>query len=199
MIVPVICASDKTTWPICRAISIPGHCISWWVIFDKVSARHLKNAPRSSTDWLQGPHKGNKNIDKAWLNAIGTAVSQLRYLHITGPGLKWDCADGFQQQCYPLLVAWVWDHPEQVMFAQVSYGSCPMCEIPTGAPMGHSTFRPLDNSRDQHIQWELLEDDNIDALHTRSVRPIRNHLWQYPLCNVYLLLQPDEFHQLLLG
>jgi hypothetical protein len=126
-------------------------------------------------------------------------LSQLRRLDITGPGLKWDCADGFQRQCYPLLAAWVGDYLEQVMIAQVSYGSCPMCEIPKGAPMGHSTFRPLDNSRDQHIYLELLEDNHIDALHTVGVHPICNQFWQYPLCDVYRLWQPDELHQLLLG
>jgi len=126
-------------------------------------------------------------------------LSQLRHLDITGPGLKWDCADGFQRQCYPLLAAWVGDYPEQVMVAQVSYGSSPMCEIPKGALMGHSTFRPLDNSRDQHNYPELLEHNNIDALNTLVVRPIRNQFWQYPLCNVYRLWQPDELHLLLLG
>jgi len=85
------------------------------------------------------------------------------------------------------------------MIAQVSYGSCPMCKIPKGVPMGHSTFRPLDNSRDQHIFSELLEDNHIDALHTVRVHPICNQFWQYPLCNVNRLWQPDELHQLLLG
>jgi len=74
-----------------------------------------------------------------------------------------------------------------------------MCEIPKGAPMGHSTFRPLNNSRDQHIYSELLEDNHIDALHTVGVHPICNQFWQYPLSNVYRLWQPDELHQLLLG
>jgi len=91
------------------------------------------------------------------------------------------------------------DYPEQGMIAQVSYASCPMCEILKGAPMWHSTFRPLDNSRDQHIHFELLEDNHIDALHTVGVHPICNQCWQYALCNVYRLWQPDELHQLLLG
>jgi len=74
-----------------------------------------------------------------------------------------------------------------------------MCEIPKRAPMGHSTPRPQDNSRDQHIHSELLEDNHIDALHTLGVHPIHNQFWQYPLCNVYRLWQSDELHQLLLG
>jgi hypothetical protein len=130
---------------------------------------------------------------------VGSVLSQLRHLDITGPSLKWDCADGFQQQCYPLVAAWVGDYPEQVMVALVSDCRCPMCEIPKRAPMGHSTFRQLDNSRDQHCYLEQLNKNNIDALHTLSVCPIRNQFWQYPLCNVYCLWQPDELHQLLLG
>jgi hypothetical protein len=82
------------------------------------------------------------------------------------------------------------------MLADISYGSCPMCEIPKAARMGHSTFRPLHNSRDPHIHCELLVDNNIRALHTLGVHPIRNQFWQFPLCNVYRLWQPDELHQL---
>jgi hypothetical protein len=74
-----------------------------------------------------------------------------------------------------------------------------MCEIPKGVLIGHPIFRPLDKSRDQHMYSEQPVHNNIDALHTLGVQPIRNQFWQYPLCNVYRLWQPDELHQLLLG
>jgi len=45
----------------------------------------------------------------------------------------------------------------------------------------------------------LLDETNIDVLHTLGVHPIRNQFRQYPFCNVYHLWQPDELHQLLLG
>jgi hypothetical protein len=96
-------------------------------------------------------------------------------------------------------VAWVRDYPEQVIIAHVSYGSCPMCEIPTGAPMGHSTCRTLDNSRDQFVYSELLDATNIDVLDTLHVHSIGHQFWLFPFCNVYQLWQPDELHQLLLG
>jgi len=44
-----------------------------------------------------------------------------------------------------------------------------------------------------------VEDNHLDALHTLGVHPICNQFWQYPLCNVYRLWQPDELHQLLMG
>ena len=105
---------------------------------------------------------------------VGTVLSQLRHLDITVPGLKWNCAEGFQRQCYLLLASWGGDYPEEVMVAQVPYGSCLVCEILNGVLMGQSTFRPLDNSRDQHFYSELLEDNSIDALHSVSVCPICN-------------------------
>jgi len=78
---------------------------------------------------------------------------------------------------------------------------CLMCNvsIPKGAEIGHSTFRPLDNSREQYAALELLEETNGDILNTPGVHPIRNQFWQYPLCNVYWLCQPDELHRLPLG
>jgi len=197
--VPVIRASDKTHLTNCS-----GDQHAW--LLDLTIGNIQKDIRRTPKKraWIHAglipcPPKGAKNIDEAWHSAVGTVLSQLRHLHISGPGLKWDCADGFQRQCYPLLAAWVGDYPEQVMIAQVSYGSCLVCEITKGAPMGHSAFRPRDNSRDQHVYSELLEDNHIDALHTLGVHPIRNQFWQYPLCNVYRLWQPDELHQLLLG
>jgi len=145
------------------------------------------------------PTKGAQNTDEVWHSVVGTGLSPLLNLDRTRPGLKWNCGDGFQRQCYPLLAASVGDYPEQVMIAQVTYGSCRMCENPKGAPMGHSTFGLLDNPNDQDGYSDLLDETNIDGLHTLGVRPICNLFWQYSLCNTYQLWQPDELHQLLLG
>jgi len=147
-IVPVICASDKT-----HLTNFWGNHHSWPLYFTIHNIRKdISCIPEKRTWILVGPipcpPKGAKNIDKAWHNMVGTALSQLTHLDITGPGLKCDCVDGFQRQCYPLLAAWVRDYLKQVMIAYVSYSSCPMCEIAKGAPMWHSTFRPLDTSRE---------------------------------------------------
>ena len=195
----VICASDKT--PLTNFL---GDHLAWPLSLTIANIRKdICRTPKKIAGILirliPCPRKGAKNIDQGWHSVVGTLLSQLRHLDITGPGLKWDCADGFQRQCYPLLAPWVGDYPEQVMVAQVSYGSCPLCEIPKGVPMRHSTFRPLDNARYQHSYSEQLDDNNIGALHTPGIHPIRNQFWQYPLCNVYGLWQPDELHQLLLG
>jgi len=148
MIGPVICASDNTeltnfsvdqhAWPLCLAI----HNI-------RVDIRcTLKQRACFPDGLIPCPLHGAKNTDEAWHSADGTVLAALRNLDIAGPGMKWNSADGFRRQWYHLLAAWVGDYPEQVMIAYVLYGSCPMCEIPKGVPMGHSTIRPLDNPRD---------------------------------------------------
>jgi hypothetical protein len=150
-IVPVICASDKThltnvsgnqqVWPLYLTIGNIRNDVRWtlimhsWIIVGRIPC----------------PLKGANNIDEALCNTVGTVLSQLRHLDITGSGLKRDWADGLQQQCYPLLAAWVGDYLEQVMVAQVSCSSYQMCEIPKAALIGHSTFLPLDHSTDLHI------------------------------------------------
>jgi hypothetical protein len=83
------------------------------------------------------PRTGAKTVAKDWHSVVDTVLSQLRHLAITGPGLKWDCADRFQPQCYSLFAACVRDYPEQVMVAQVSSGRCPGCEKHNGMLMGH--------------------------------------------------------------
>jgi len=60
------------------------------------------------------------------------------------------------------------------MVSAVSYGSCPMGEIPKGAPMRHSTLPPLNDPRDQDVYSELLDETSIDILHTFGVHPIHN-------------------------
>jgi hypothetical protein len=64
--------------------------------------------------------------------------------------------------------------------------------------MGHSTCRSLDDSRDQHVCSEPLDETNIDVLHTLPVQPVSHQFWQFPLCNVYQLWQTDELNQLFL-
>ena len=67
--------------------------------------------------------KDANTIDEVWQNTVGTVVSDLRPHDITGLGLKWDDADGFLQQCNPLLVACVGGCLEKAIVAPDSYHS----------------------------------------------------------------------------
>jgi len=189
----------RLMWPMVRPISMSGRCISQLGIFEMISAIHRNSMPVVLLGWSPVPQMLPKILTRYGILWLEPCSPPIPNYDIAGPGLKWNCADGFQRQYYPLLAVCVGDYPEQVVIAQVSYGACPMFEIPKGALMGHSTIRPLDNPGDQDVYSELLDETNIDVLHTPGVHPICNLFWQYPLCNVYHLWQPDELHQLLLN
>jgi len=95
-IVPVICASDKTHL---TNFSDNEHAWPLYLTIGNIQ-KDIHRTPKKRAWILVGlilyPPKGPKNIDKAWHSTVGTVLSQLRHLDITGPGLKWDCADGFQ-------------------------------------------------------------------------------------------------------
>jgi len=134
--VPVICASDKT-----HLTNFSDHQHAWqlYVTIGNIQ----KDICRTPKEWawilvglIPCTLNGATNIDEAWHSLVQTVLSQLGNFDIAGPGLKWDCAVGFQRQCYPLLAASVGDCPGHVIVAQVSYCSSPMCEIPQRAVMG---------------------------------------------------------------
>jgi len=197
--VPVICASNKT-----HLTNISGSQHAWPLYLTiGIIRKHIHWTPRKWALILVGlipcPLKDSTNSEEASHSAVRTVLSRLRNLDITGPGLKWNCADGFDRHCYPLLAAWVGDNPEQVTVTEVPYGSCPMCEVSKRVTLGHSTFRPVHDSSDEHCYSQVQDKRNIDVFPTLGVHPIRNQFWQYHLCNVYRLWQPYELHQLLLG
>jgi len=122
MIVPVICAFDKT-----HLTNFPGdqHASPLYRTISNIRKDTCCTAiicTWNPVGLIPCPPKGAKNTDEAWSSSVGTVLSPLRNLDISTPGLIWDCADGFQRQCYPHLAACVGDYPEQVMVAEVSYG-----------------------------------------------------------------------------
>ena len=116
---PVICASDKA-----HLTNFSGDQHPWPQNFTIGKIRKDIHRTLKKRSWIlvrliPYPPTGATNIDKAWHSAVGTVLSQLRHPDITGPGLKWDCKDGFQRRCDPVLAASVGDYPEHVMVAQV--------------------------------------------------------------------------------
>jgi len=63
-IVPVICASVKSHWTNVLATSMHGHCISRSVLFEKISATHLKSTSGFLAGWAHVPRKVSKTLMK---------------------------------------------------------------------------------------------------------------------------------------
>ena len=61
--------------------------------------KDIRCTPAMLTSTLVGltldPLKGGKIPEETWESVVGSVLAALRNLDITGPGLKWNCADGF--------------------------------------------------------------------------------------------------------
>jgi hypothetical protein len=97
-IVPVIIASYET-----HSTNLAGDQHAWPLYF-KIGniGKDIRHTTKTHM-WIPvrlipcSP-KGGINSDDAWHSAVRTVLSPVWNLNITGPGLKWNCADGFQRQ-----------------------------------------------------------------------------------------------------
>jgi len=93
--VPVICASHKT-----HLTNFSGNQHAWplYLTIGNIP-KDIRRTPKKRSRILIGlfpcPPKAAKNMDDAWHSAVGTVLTPLWNLDMTGPGLKWNCADGF--------------------------------------------------------------------------------------------------------
>lgn len=109
------------------------------------------------------------------------------------------CADGFIRTVYPILAAYIADHPEQCLVTCVKENRCPKCLVRAedrGTGMGKNT-----RWRDHVKTAEMLRsavsgekpttDFNEDGL-----RPIDPFWADLPHADIFVCITPDILHQL---
>lgn len=196
-IIPVILASDKT-----HLTNFSGDKSAWPLYMSIGNIRKDVRRTASRRAWIligfiPVPPKGAADSVAAWHHAVDTIIGALKEVEIDGPGYQWDCADGFRRSCYPILAAWIGDYPEITTLTQIIGGACPICEIPKGPVMGHD--KPTRKFKPRSVEEYQERLGDVDELKQVYLQPIANLIWDYPLCNVYRLWQPDTLHQLYLG
>ncbi|KLO11904.1 hypothetical protein SCHPADRAFT_830275, partial [Schizopora paradoxa] len=114
-------------------------------------------------------------------------------------GLPMACADGFTRQVYPILAAYIADHPEQCLVGCVKGNRCPKCPVDKDE-LGDNIIHEL---RDSDRTWRILfrkgQPDNpiTTAFDEDGLRPIREPFWyDLPHSNIHAAFTPDILHQL---
>lgn len=111
-------------------------------------------------------------------------------------GVSMVCADGAVRNIFPILAAYVADHPEQCLVTNVQENHCPRGKIASdlrGEPRGcvlrsvDETISLLEKHRNGEIEGDL----------PHGLCPVYDPFWaDLPHCDIYSCITPDILHQL---
>ena len=110
-------------------------------------------------------------------------------------GVAMTCADGWIRHVYPILAAYVADHPEQCLITCCKENRCPRCGVPRDES-GSETPYPL---RNQRISLDILKNaqDDVPDLEEHGLRPLPEPFWaNLPHTDIFATISPDILHQL---
>jgi Plavaka transposase len=111
-------------------------------------------------------------------------------------GVKMTCADRHQRVIFPILAAYIADHPEQCLISCCMENRCPRCivgRLQLGCPV-HSALR------DHGATVRILEDQAAgltpEEFITQGLRAVWPFWTDLPYCDIFSCITPDILHQL---
>lgn len=108
------------------------------------------------------------------------------------------CADGFIRHIYPILAAYIADHPEQCLVSCVKESFCPKCMVASSERgRGGLPADPRGQDEAAELFREALESGRKSAkFKTTGLRPICPFWIDLPHCDIFECITPDILHQL---
>ena len=111
-------------------------------------------------------------------------------------GVDMVCADGYVRRVYPILAAYIADHPEQCLVACCQENFCPKCPVDANA-RGEPACCPLKHPPDILATLHNAEmgawSPDFERLGLRACEPFWKDL---PHANIFSAMTPDILHQL---
>jgi hypothetical protein len=115
-----------------------------------------------------------------------------------GPdGVTMICADGFVCKVFPILAAYIADHPEQCLVACCRENHCPKCRIKPKERGEQIDSLPHEPRRTMRILKHHSISGSSKAFKEEGLRPIYAPFWKALLhSDIFMLITPDILHQL---
>ncbi len=112
-------------------------------------------------------------------------------------GILMTCADGFIRHVYPILAAYIADHPEQCLVACCKENRCPRCLVHRNE-RGDFAEHPLRNQSDTIVLLDRIANGEDAAEFTQQgVRRVFEPFWRdLPHTDIFLCISPDILHQI---
>ena len=201
-VAPIIIASDATMLSRFR-----GDKKAWpvYLTIGNIS-KDLRRKPSSHATVLLGyiPTSALKCFSKKSRSVAGWKLFHHCMRRILAPiidaakqGVEMVCADGFIRRIFPILVAYVADHPEQCLVACCKNNRCPKCIVDADSLGEHSPSAKRDQDRTAKILSRVAEGKTVNAFDVEGLRPVYTPFWaDLPHCNIFESFTPDILHQL---
>lgn len=193
-------SGDKAAWPVYISIGNLSKDIR-----HQSSQHAMVLIAYISISKLKGYDKSNRSLEIYRL-FHRSMRSILEPLYTAGKEGVWmTCADGGVRHVYPIVAAYIADHPEQCLVSGCQENFCPKCQVPP-EERGEGKHTLL---RDPQIITDLLFQASMHlntrrasrgaipplfvALGLRELMPFWLNL---PYCNIFYAITPDLLHQL---
>ena len=112
-------------------------------------------------------------------------------------GVEMLCPDGEVRLVFPILAAYLADHPEQCLIAPCKENHCPKClvsRLDLGKPIQSQLRDPEETI--QVLQFAALKLDDEKRLKTHRLRLLDLFWTHLPHCNIFSSFTPNLLHQL---
>ncbi|KAI0074295.1 hypothetical protein K474DRAFT_1601721 [Panus rudis PR-1116 ss-1] len=202
-IAPVILASDKT-----MLTQFRGDQVAWPVYLSigniaketrrKVSARAtvlVGYIPVTKLEcYSKGPERSLAGY-RLFHRCMRTILEPL--LEAGKQGEMMMCADGRIRRVFPLLAAYIADHPEQCLVVNVKESFCPKGKVDSKkrGELCECLLRTVDET--MTVLQNHKDEKEDERFTSQGLRPIYEPFWKdFPHCNMFECITPDILHQL---
>ncbi|KAG1842554.1 hypothetical protein F4604DRAFT_1884726 [Suillus subluteus] len=203
VVAPVILASDKT-----NLTRFQGDKAAWLIYLTIGNIKKdIRHQPSKHATVLIGYLPISKMLH--FKDDEGRQIGRYRLFHncmrlVMEPlidagrcGVEMICADRNIRHIFPILAAYIADHPKQCLIACCKENHCPHCVVGTKQRGDHvnSPLRNVTETRATLKQHQNGEDPHLFDDH--SLRAIHYPFWAYlPHTNIFTCITPDILHQL---
>lgn len=112
-------------------------------------------------------------------------------------GVLMTCADRVIRRVYPILAAYIADHPEQCLVACCKENRCPRCVVPRKKRGDNAKHRLRDHAATARVLREVGEGKTPHGYGSQGLRPVYKPFWaDLPHTNIFACITPDILHQI---
>ncbi|KAI9444348.1 hypothetical protein F5148DRAFT_1278274 [Russula earlei] len=115
-------------------------------------------------------------------------------------GTKLICVDGVIHRIFPILAAYVGDHPEQCLVAGCKENRCPICTMPAKSQGDGFLFPLRSQLHTEQVLHLKANGHHPPEFSEWGLRKVFSPFWAgMPHTDIFMCISPDILHQLFLG